>query len=137
MSGGAFEYNQYRIEDIAREIDHLIKINDSKELNEWGEKIGFGFPLHIIEKFEAAAHTLRQAADMTHIIDYLVSGDTGENSFMKSWKEDVRDYYNTDKAIRDIHPEFNGQDNKITINFKSREDMKSYFDALMKILNEK
>ena len=37
MSGGHFNYNQYRIEDIARDIDELIYSNDDESLNEYGE----------------------------------------------------------------------------------------------------
>jgi len=36
MSGGHFEYQQYRIEDIAVEIGEMIKSNDDQSLDEWG-----------------------------------------------------------------------------------------------------
>jgi len=43
-----------------------------------------------IEKFREAAHTLRQAAEMAQRVDWLVSGDDGEDSFMRRWEKEVR-----------------------------------------------
>ena len=40
MSGGHFDYNQYRITTIAETIDSLVWNNKSEEVNEWGDKIG-------------------------------------------------------------------------------------------------
>ena len=93
MSGGHFQYQQYRIEDIAVEIDEQIESNDDKSLDEWGQRRGSGYPPEIIAKFEEAAHTLRRAAEMAQRIDWLISGDDGENSFLKRWAQEVRPEY--------------------------------------------
>jgi len=93
MSGGHFDYTQYRIEEIAAEIDKLIKINDSTEKNEWGEDVGYHYPPEIIVRFREAAHTLRQAQEMAQRVDWLVSGDDGEESFMRLWDNEVRGYF--------------------------------------------
>ena len=90
MSGGHFGFLQYRMEDIAYEIEYLIKINDSTKKDEWGEDIGYHFPPEIIERFKEAAHTTRQAQEMIHRIDWLVSGDDGEEEFMSRWDDEVR-----------------------------------------------
>ena len=90
MSGGHFQYQQYRIEEIAVEIDEMIESNDDETLNQYGERRGNKYPPEIIEKFKEAAHTLRQAAEMTQRVDWLVSGDDGENSFMRRWEKEVR-----------------------------------------------
>ena len=71
MSGGHFEYQQYRIEDIASSIDELIESNDDKSLDEWGQVRGCGFGSEIIERFKEAAHTLRRAAEMAQRVDWL------------------------------------------------------------------
>ena len=60
MSEGHFEYNQYRIEDIAIEIDNLIKNNSDGDLDEYGGR----YPPEIIERFREESHTLRRAAEM-------------------------------------------------------------------------
>ena len=93
MSGGHFDYAQYRIEDIAVGIDEVIAANDDETLNEWGQRRGNGYPPEVIEKFREAAHTLRQAAEMAQRVDWLLSGDDGESSFLRRWEIKVRDYY--------------------------------------------
>ena len=93
MSGGHFDYAQYRIEDIAVGIDEVIAANDDETLNEWGQRRGNGYPPEVIEKFREAAHTLRQAAEMAQRIDWLLSGDDDESSFLRRWDIKVRDYY--------------------------------------------
>ena len=93
MSGGHFDYAQYRIEDIAVGIDEVIAANDDKTLNECGQRRGNGYPPEIIEKFREAAHTLRQAAEMAQRVDWLLSGDDGEDCFLRRWDIKVRDYY--------------------------------------------
>ena len=93
MSGGHFDYAQYRIEDIAVGIDEVIEANDDETLNECGQRRGNGYPPEVIEKFREAAHTLRQAAEMAQRIDWLLSGDDDESSFLRRWDIKVRDYY--------------------------------------------
>jgi hypothetical protein len=97
MSGGHFDYNQYRVEDIAREIEALIETND--EENKYGFKRGY--PPEVIERFREAAHTLYQAAEMAQRVDWLVSGDDGEDTFLYSWPKMVRPYWHD--YVRDGH----------------------------------
>lgn len=99
MSGGHFEYNQYYVCDLAEEVERLIETNDDETENEWGERKGYGFPPEIIERFKEAAHTLRQAADMAQRVDWLVSGDDGEGSFLRRWNEEVRPYWANAGAV--------------------------------------
>lgn len=98
MSGGYFDYNQYRVEQIAEDIEHLIEINDDETKDEWGDTKGYGFRPEIIERFKEAAHTLRQAAEMAKRVDWLVSCDDGEDSFMSRWDKEVRPYWKEEKS---------------------------------------
>jgi hypothetical protein len=91
MSGGHFEYNQYRISDIEMQIEELIKSNDDQSLNEWGDKRGREYSPEIIEKFKEAVIVLKKARNMAQRIDWLVSGDDGPESFLRRWKEEVGD----------------------------------------------
>lgn len=91
MSGGHFDYQQYRIEDIAVEIDELIKHNEDETLNSWGERRGRFYSQDTIAKFKEAVTTLRRAAQMAQRIDWLVSGDDGEESFHRRWKDEIGD----------------------------------------------
>ena len=94
MSGGHFDYTQYLMEDVAVEIDNLIEEHNSMSMKEW---LGCGpedfYPREVIKKFEEAAYTIRRAAVMVQRIDYLVSCDDGEESFLKRWKDEVRNPY--------------------------------------------
>jgi hypothetical protein len=97
MSGGHFEYGQYRIREIAEDIERLIATNDDKTPDEWGSPKGDGYHPEIIEKFKEAAHTLERAADMAQRVDWLVSGDDGEDSFMRRWEKEVRHSWPNEK----------------------------------------
>jgi len=91
MSGGHFEYAQYHIGEIADSIEELVRTNDSTEKDEWGSEIGHHYPDDIIEKFKEAAHTLRRAHAMAQRVDWLVSGDDGEEAFRKRWDAELSD----------------------------------------------
>ena len=93
MSGGHFIYAQYHVEEIAREIESLIETNDDETLDEWGGRRGRNYPPEVIDRFREAAHTLYQAAEMAQRVDWLVSGDDGEGSFLKRWLEEVSPYW--------------------------------------------
>ena len=93
MSGGHFNYGQYRIEDIARDIDELIDSNDDESLNEYGQTRGHGYSPEIIEKFKEAAFNLRRSAQMAQRVDWLVSGDDGPEGFLKRWEKEVKEPY--------------------------------------------
>lgn len=77
MSGGHFDYSQYRLEDIASEIDRYIKNNE------------YGYSLETLNEFKVAARKLREAAIYAQRIDWLLSGDDGEDTFHQRLIEDL------------------------------------------------
>jgi hypothetical protein len=89
MSGGHFNYQQYRIKDIATEIDELIASNDDETLDQYGYRRGRGYSEKTIARFAQAAKQLRIAATMAQRVDWLVSGDDGEESFHRRWEEEL------------------------------------------------
>jgi len=89
MSGGHFEYQQYRLHDIASQIKELIASNDDEY--EWGYRRGNGYSAETIEKFKIAVDTLEKAAIMAQRVDWLVSGDDGEDSFHRRWDEELKE----------------------------------------------
>lgn len=89
MSGGHFDYDQYKISQIAESIESLIYQNDSKEKNEYGDSLGYGFSKETIHEFEKAVKILKEAAVYAQRIDWLVSGDDGEETFHKRLKNDL------------------------------------------------
>lgn len=105
MSGGHFEYNQYKLDYMADEIEEIIykngKPKTKEELkeeswrdNEWYEKYPedlnhYKYPDEVILQFQLAVKYLRLAKTYTHRIDWLLSGDDGEETFIERLKEDL------------------------------------------------
>jgi hypothetical protein len=79
MSGGHFDYNQYYIVDIIDELDRLIKDNDTVA--------GQQYSPEVIKEFKQGLKFLRKAFKYSMRIDWLVSGDDGEDSFLKKLHE--------------------------------------------------
>lgn len=99
MSGGHFEYSQHNISQIADDIEMMIENNDSEELNEWGDRVGYGFSAETIEKFREAVTQLRRAFVYAQRIDWLVSGDDGEPQFHRRLKNDLMEMENAAKEV--------------------------------------
>jgi len=81
MSGGHFQHKQWEIGNIADEVEQLILTNDSEEKDEWGDRKGYHYSPETIEEFKKGLVLLRQAYVYAQRIDWLVSGDDGEDSF--------------------------------------------------------
>jgi hypothetical protein len=88
MSGGHFDYQQYKLGYIADEIEQIIRDNDSTELDSWGDEKGRKYSKHTIEKMKMAMELLDTALVYVQRIDWLVSGDDSEESFHKRLEED-------------------------------------------------
>jgi len=106
MSGGRFEYNQYKIRMIADDIEQEIidsgRVKTEEELKEesrwrenwWYEKYPedlshYEYPQEIIEEFKNAVLALHTAEVYAQRVDWLLSGDDGEESFLKRLKDDL------------------------------------------------
>jgi len=89
MSGGHFEYSQYRINDIAEELERLIESNDDKTPHEYGGTIGRGYSSNTIARFKVGLIKLREAQVYAQRIDWLLSGDDGEETFHERLLEDL------------------------------------------------
>lgn len=90
MSGGHFQYEQYKCDQLADQVDRLVASNDDDSLDEWGQPKGRHYSDETIRKFREAASTLRRSSDMLQRIDWLVSGDDGEDAFHRRWTCEVR-----------------------------------------------
>ena len=95
MSGGHFFYKQYELNYIADEVEQLILTNNSTELNEWGDTKGRHYTDKTIVEFKNALHFLRLAQIYAQRIDWLVSGDDGEDCFHKRLQDETIEYYST------------------------------------------
>ena len=83
MSGGHFNYGQHTLLDMADDIGSAILTNDSTEKDEWGNNIGSHYSPETIAEFEKAVKALKLAYEYAQRIDWLLSGDDGEDSFHK------------------------------------------------------
>ena len=79
MSGGAFNYNDYHIRDIARQIEEIIRDNEDRPV----------YDAETISHFRETVKLLHRADVMVHRIDWLISGDDGEDTFHKRLREDL------------------------------------------------
>jgi hypothetical protein len=94
MSGGHFRYDQYKLQMIADEIEQLIIDNESEEVNEYGEKKGYHFSKETIKEFMGAVALLRVSYVYVQRVDWLVSGDDGEDSFHRRLNLDLEKIQN-------------------------------------------
>jgi len=84
MSGGHFDYDQYRIRQIWEEINYIL------EKNKTGETY-YTFPKNILAELRKAVKVLQKAEVYSNRIDYLLSGDDGEESFLRRLKEELKE----------------------------------------------
>lgn len=105
MSGGKFNYDQHKISYMAEIVEHYIDQNGRPKTREelkdegwrdpdWYKRYPedlnhYKYPEEVIEKFKEAVGILRKAAIYGQRIDYLLSGDDGEESFLKRLQEEL------------------------------------------------
>lgn len=89
MSGGHYEYKQYHISEIAESIESLIWNNSVPESEEDEWRSGDRFSPETIEEFKKAVEILKIAYVYAQRIDWLVSGDDGEDTFHARLKHDL------------------------------------------------
>ena len=77
MSGGHFDYIQYRITDAAEEIRSIIAENS------------YGYTVETLAKFKVAADTVDKASKMLQRVDWLVCSDDGEDNFHTRWEQEL------------------------------------------------
>ena len=91
MSGGYFDYQQYKIAQIDDEIEMVIANNGCQRVNEWGDKVGRGYSPEVIARFREAVRSLRLAQVYAQRIDWLLSDDDGEDSFLRRLEADLKE----------------------------------------------
>jgi hypothetical protein len=100
MSGGYFDYNQYRIDEIADTLERIITAVVNKDLpskedysndSSWAKNYLAQSSPETLEEFKNALRTLKRAAVYAQRIDWFLSGDDGEENFHKRLKEDLED----------------------------------------------
>jgi hypothetical protein len=107
MSGGAFDYNQYKIGYMVDQIEEIVVKNGVEKTPEelkdehwrdpdWYEKypedkFHTRYPDEVIEKMKEGIEILKKAQIYAHRIDWLLSGDDGEESFLRRLEEELNE----------------------------------------------
>ena len=89
MSGGHFDYQQYRLHDIAEKIEEEIESNNVKPDYWWGEWNGQVYSDDTIDEFKKAIAYLKIAECYAQRTDWLLSGDDGEDTFHERLKKEL------------------------------------------------
>ena len=89
MSGGKFFYKQHDIQDIINDIETILN-NKRKPNEEWGF-VENDYTDETFKEFETAVKALKVAHIYTQRIDWLVSGDDGEDSFHERLREELKE----------------------------------------------
>ena len=102
MSGGHFDYQQYRINDIVDSIEREIATSgkpipekvwdyyDRQYYKEHPEEaVNYAYPDTVLRRFEEAVYALKRAAIYAQRVDWLLSGDDGEESFERRLREEL------------------------------------------------
>ena len=105
MSGGRFDYKQYDISNIADSVHHEIAKSgkpkspqqikaESWRDKDWYEKYPedrnhYQYPDDVIEEFKKGYWILRKAAIYAQRIDWLLSGDDGDESFIRRLNDEL------------------------------------------------
>ena len=87
MSGGQFNYKQYEIDCIADQVKHEIR----RMMNPHREQFYYDFDDETIRLFTDAVKALRIAAIYAQRIDWLMSGDDGDESFKERLKQELKE----------------------------------------------
>ena len=114
MSGGFFDYQERRIEDIADSIEEVIRDNKKEKSKEdlfpWNYdsdgkvydycKYYYGYSDETVKLLKKALQKLREAAIYAKRVDYLLSGDDGEDTFKSRLEKELEDLKNNSKKRR-------------------------------------
>lgn len=93
MSGGFFDYKNYRLNDWACQLEYLIRSNGKED--EYGYKTQF--KTETLQTFYAAMFYCKILEIMLHEIDYLVSSDTSEETLNIYITEKIMKYLDQEK----------------------------------------
>lgn len=109
MSGGYFDYRQFHIDEIAKELEDYIKgkevddadITDFMECCEDEEELQYmkkhyrhrpnryGFSKKTLNEFKKGLAIIKKASIYAQRIDWFMSGDDSEETFHERLKEDL------------------------------------------------
>ena len=85
MSGGHFDYKQYSMREIADQIEGAIYKRNKKQEDY------YLFSDKTVQESQTAIRKLHEAEVYAQRIDWLLSGDDGEDTFHERLKADLKE----------------------------------------------
>ena len=111
MSGGYWEYKQYELTNVIEDLKSLIEKSGKPKTKEeikaevwrgpnWYERypednFHYKYPDEVIEEFKNAVDIISRAQVYMHRIDWLLSGDDGDESFIERLNKELKKLYDT------------------------------------------
>ena len=90
MSGGTFDYSQYRIIDIIETIQSHINSQGEKIDYEYGDKHQI-FEPDVLKRLQDAIECLKKAYVYAQRIDRFLAGDDGDETFIRRLNEELNE----------------------------------------------
>lgn len=93
MSGGKYDYKQHHIRDIYEEIEFLLEAQGKLQDFDMYENEYYyeTFRPDVEEAMKEGVEILKKAYVYAHRIDWYLSGDDGEDNFLRRLKEDLEE----------------------------------------------
>lgn len=92
MSGGAFDYKQYHIEQLIEDMELLLKRVDKEPIDSFecdSLKRYVNDSVLFKNKIKENIRYLKRAYIYTQRLDWFISGDDGEETFYERLEEDL------------------------------------------------
>jgi hypothetical protein len=91
VSGGHFDYGQDCIREIADDIQDVINENNDTTPDQFGYPRGRQYSPEVIAKLNEAVKHLHIAYVYAQRVDWLLSDDDGEESFLRRLEEELKE----------------------------------------------
>ena len=89
MSGGHFNYVQWRLTEVSQEIEDRIENNGSQMRDGWNDLLYDDFSSETLTRFKLAARLTELAQKAITRVDWLLCSDDGEDSFQERWDKEI------------------------------------------------
>jgi len=90
MSGGHWNYQQYQVSAAAEDVRQIVATNDDERRDAWDVSRGRQYPPEVLREFRVGALLMDLAHIYWHRMDWLLSGDDGEETFLSRLREDLQ-----------------------------------------------
>lgn len=97
MSGGTYDYIQFRLDEVADDIKKRVRWNEKMRENPSECEEEGCYEDATVEMFKEAVAVIKMAVLYIHRIDWLLSGDDGEEDFRKRLAEELADFLNKEE----------------------------------------